>query len=180
MFIKLKRKARGWTLLEMVFAVAVFSLASAAVATAYIFSLRSFQGLSNYSVLDQQNREAVDTLTREIRGARQIKDYTNSANSYLRLVDRNNAEILYTINNSTKQLLRTSNNVSTVLLNNCSLIQFGVGSRPYAQDGTFTPTTNVNQIKVVYLTWKTGRSLPNGVTNSENIQTAQIVLRNKP
>lgn len=179
MYIKRTRKQAGWTLLEMMFAVAIFSIASAAVMGAYIFSLRSFQALSNYSQLDEQNREAVDQLTREIRSAKQVTAYTNGTSSYLHLVGRFNADITYTINNATRELIRTSNSVSQVMLDDCNLIQFGVGSRPFAQDGTFTPTTNINQIKVVYLSWKTGRSLPSGVTNSENIQTAQVVLRNK-
>lgn len=179
MFIKLNAKRAGLTLLETMIAVAIFSIAGAAVGSAYLFSLRSFQALSNYSVLDEQNREAVDQITREIRAAKLVSSYNNGTASYLHLINRVNADITYSINNSTRELLRTSNNVSKVVLEDCNLIQFGVGSRPFAQDGTFTPTTNLNQIKVVYLSWKTGRSLPSGVTNSENIQTAQVVLRNK-
>lgn len=179
MFIKRNTKPAGWTLVEMMIAVAIFSIAGAAVGSAYIFSLRSFQALSNYSVLDQQNREAVDQLTREIRAAKLVTAYNNGSSSSLHLISRANADITYTINNYSQELRRTSNSVTSVLLRDCNLIQFGVGSRPFAQDGTFTPTTDTNQIKVVYLSWKTGRSLPGGVTNSENIQTAQVVMRNK-
>ena len=65
MFIKLKQRVGAWTLLEMMISVAVFGIAGGAVASAYVFSLRSFQALSNYAILDQQNREAIDRITRE-------------------------------------------------------------------------------------------------------------------
>jgi hypothetical protein len=32
-------------------------------------------------------------------------------------------------------------------------------------------------VKVVQLTWKTSRHVPSGPVNSENIQTARIVIR---
>ena len=39
-------------------------------------------------------------------------------------------------------------------------------------------TNNWQQtVKVIQLTWRTSMTLPNGVGNSENIQTARIVIR---
>jgi prepilin-type N-terminal cleavage/methylation domain-containing protein len=87
MFIKLKRRKAGWTLVEMMLAVGIFSIAGGAVATAYVFSLRSFQALSNYAILDQQNREAIDRITREVRQANSVSSFDNYLSRRLVVVD---------------------------------------------------------------------------------------------
>jgi len=181
MFIKRNSRKRGWTLLEMMIGVAIFSIAGGAMATAYVFSLRSFQALSNYSVLDQQNREAMDKLTREVRQAWHIS--AKDANS-LTLVDGSLKPITYTFNRYTQQLTRTVDGQSSVLLENCSLINFTLATRvpnTNVNDQNYYTdiyqTDDVNEAKVVNLSWKTRRELPGGVGQSENIQTARIVIR---
>jgi type II secretory pathway pseudopilin PulG len=175
MCIKRTSKRAGWTLLEMMLAVGIFSLASAAICTAYVFSLRSFQGLSNYAVLDQQNRQAMDLLTREIRQANCVTSY--STNGSLTLLDGNGQTVTYSFNPTTRQFLRTAAGSTTVLLNDCSLIKFQMGMRPPNTNYGYFPATNVNVAKMIDISWKTGRSLPGGVANTENIQTARIVIR---
>lgn len=177
MFIKKPNRRGGWTLLEMMIAVTVFSIAGAAVGATYLFGIRSFQAISNYAQLDQQNREAMDLLTREIRQANSVTAYQNGANSYLTLVDGNRVPITYTFNGTTRQFIRTSNGVPRVLLEDCSLLSFNLGMRPPNTNFGYFPTTNVNLAKIVDLTWRTSRELPGGVINSENIQTARIVIR---
>jgi len=181
MFIKRLTKKSGWTLLEVMIGVAIFSIAGAAMATAYVFSLRSFQALSNYSILDQQNRQAMDLLTREVRQAWHV---SNKGSNSLTLVDGSTATVTYTFNPRTQQLIRDSNGVAKVLLNNCSLINFTMATRVpntnVNDQNYFTDiykTTDINEAKVVNLSWKTRRELPGGVGQSENIQTARIVIR---
>jgi type II secretory pathway component PulJ len=177
MFIKRQKRTAAWTLLEMMIAVGVFSIASAAIGSAYVFSLRSFQALSNYNILDQQNREAMDLLTREIRQANMVSSFTNGQNSSLTLVDGALRSVTYSFNRNTQQMIRTSNGVSKVLLDNCSLLNFHLGMRPPTTNYGYYPTTDINKAKIVDLTWKTRRYLPGGIANSENIQTARIVIR---
>ena len=177
MFIKRGNRTRGWTLLEMMIGVAVFSIAGAAISTAYVFSLRSFQALSNYSILDQQNREAVDLITREVRQANWVSSFNNTLNRQLVLVDGDRNTVTYTFNRYTQQLTRTKNGQTQVLLNDCSLINFNLGMRPPSDNFGYYPTVDVNKAKIVDLTWKTSRMLPGSVVNSENIQTARIVIR---
>ena len=179
MFIKPKLKNGAWTLLEMMVAVAVFAIAGGAVGSAYVFSLRSFQGLSNYACLDQQNREAIDRITREVRQANSVSSFDNYLTRKLVIVsgDANRSQITYTFNRYTQQLTRTQNGKTDVLLNNCSLINFNLGMRPPNTNYGYYPTMDVNKAKIVDFTWKTSRSLPGSVVNSENIQTARIVIR---
>jgi prepilin-type N-terminal cleavage/methylation domain-containing protein len=181
MFIKTFKSAGGYTLLEMMIAVSIFTVVGAAVGTAYIFSLRSFQALSNYSILDQQNRGAMDKLTREVRQAWYIS--AKGPNS-LTLVDGNLNNITYYFNPITQQLTRNFNGTSEVLLDDCSLINFTMATRvpnTNVNDQNYYTdiykTEDVNQAKVINLSWKTRRELPGGVGQSENIQTARIVIR---
>ena len=73
MFIKLQSRKSGKALIEMMIAMGIFGLVGGAVGSAYVFGLRSFQALSNYAVLDAQNRKAMDTITKEIREATSTK-----------------------------------------------------------------------------------------------------------
>jgi prepilin-type N-terminal cleavage/methylation domain-containing protein len=177
MFIKPAHRSAGWTLLEMMIGVTVFSVASAAVGTAYLFSLRSFQALSNYSILDQQNREAIDLLTREIRQANSVSSYSTNFIKSLSLVDADLGTVTYSFDPLRHRMLRTKNGMTQVLLTNCSLINFNLGMRPPSTNYGYYPTASLDEAKIVDLTWKTSRSLPGGVVNSEDVQTARIVIR---
>ena len=68
-----------------------------------------------------------------------------------------------------------------LLLNNCSLLSFQLFTRcpSNAVFGSFPVAVNNWQqtVKVLQLTWKTSMTLPSGIVNSENVQTARIVIR---
>src|SRR5689334_15089581 len=63
------RARRGFTLVEMIVAVAVGCLLLAALATLYVFSMRSFASMANYSDLNNKSRYASDIVSRDIRCA---------------------------------------------------------------------------------------------------------------
>jgi len=182
MCIKTSIRKGGWTLLEMMIAVTIFTIAGAAVGSAYMFGLRSFQALSNYSELDQQNRVALDQLTREVRQARRV-ELKNDDSLVLR--DGNYDQITYKFNGTTEQLTRTRNGKTTVLLEDCSLIKFVMATRVpntnLVNDANFYTdyyeTSDEDQAKVINLSWKTRRTLPGGAGQTEDIQTARIVIR---
>jgi hypothetical protein len=68
-----------------------------------------------------------------------------------------------------------------VLLNNCSLLAFDLRTRaPIGYSFEQYPVATNNwqlTVKVLQLTWKTTTRLPTGVSSSENVQTARIVVR---
>jgi type II secretory pathway pseudopilin PulG len=177
MFIKRTSRRAAMTLVEVMIAMTVFTIAGGAVMTSYVFGLRSFQALSNYAQLDQQNREAMDTLSREVRQANSVFTFQNGANSSMTIVDGNMQNVTYSFNGTAKTMTRTKGVSSEVILRDCSLIKFNLGMRPPNTNYGYFPTTNINVAKVVDLTWKTSRLLPGGVANTENIQTARIVIR---
>jgi len=182
MFIKRAAQSRSaWTLVEMVAAVGVFSVAGAALCILFVYSIRSFAAMSNYCTLDRANRQAMDLLTGEIRQARQVTDYSTNGTSRLTIINGNNQTVTYTFSPTTKQMLRNDGTSTQVLLTNCNLLHFSLFSRaPITNtfDSYPVATNNWQQtVKVVQFTWKTSMTLPNAQVNSENVQTARVVIR---
>src|SRR5262245_57296402 len=70
------RDRRGFTLVEMMVGVAIGWLLLAALATLYVFSMRSFASMANYSDLNQKSRYASDIISRDIRSALSVVSAT--------------------------------------------------------------------------------------------------------
>ena len=177
---------RAWTLLEMMVALGIFSICGLAMMSLYIFSSRSLVALANYATLDIYNRQAMDTLTREIREATVVTDYSTNADMASITVitgSTNSHTVTYLFTRTSKQLVRNdaTDGSHKVLLNNCSLLHFDLRQRNPVNGNfdVYPVATNDWQhtVKVIQLTWKTTIMLPNGVGNSENIQTARVVIR---
>lgn len=189
MFIRSARKAASaWTLIELMVSVGVFSIAGLALATIFLFSVRSYTAMANYAVLDQYNRQAMDQLTYEIRQAQQVTGYSsNATSSSLSIINGTGLGVTYTFDAGNRQVRRSATDGSSkVLLTNCSLLNFGLFMRP-PTNGSFevypvgmdTAGSNWQQmVKVVQLSWKTAMTIsPTMNVNSEDIQTARIVIR---
>jgi type II secretory pathway pseudopilin PulG len=181
------RNRQAYTLVEMLIAMGLFSVSGLALALLLVFVTRSFQGLSNYAVLDQYNRHAMDSLTSEIRQARLFVDCTsNTTTRALSIVNGDGANVTYTFESTRRRLTRTVQGGSTtILLTNCSLLNFNLFLRPPAA-GSFddyspvdmTQTNWPQTVKIVQLTWKTAMQLfPTPNFNSEDVQTARIIIR---
>src|SRR5438552_1060371 len=185
MFISPAQKSRrAWSLLEMMVAMAIFTVVGLAMMSLYLFSSRSLASLANYAALDISNRQAMDQLTYEIRQAKKITDYgTNATTSSITLLNGDGESIQYLFNKSSQTLVR--NDLTTgdrkVLLNNCSLLAFDLRQRnPMNGNFDIYPVATNNwqmTVKVLQLTWKTTMKLATGVASSENVQTARIVIR---
>lgn len=200
------RCGSGWTLVEAMVGVAVFSIASAAFATIFLFCSRSFTAMANYALLDQYNRQAMDKFTSELRQAQKLTDYTSNANScsitFLSggtsgTLDTNThtyvdgtspGPITYTFDSANHQVRRTDTSGTRIMLTNCSLLYFTLGMRPPPPPTNttfdFYPAaigagTNWQQnVKVVQLTWKTSMQIhPTPRITSEDVQTASVVIR---
>jgi type II secretory pathway component PulJ len=172
-------RAPGYTLIEVIVSMGVFTIAGLALVSVFLFSLKSFAAMGNYAALDRANREAMDLLTREIRQARQVTSYSTNS---ITIVNGSSLAVTYLFRPSTSQLVRTaSDGSSQVLLDDCKLIEFRLFQRnPVSGSYDIYPvaTNNWQQtVKVVQLSWKSSRSSFNGLTQSENVQTARIVIR---
>ena len=186
MYIKPAPGTKGaWTLVEMMVAVGIFTLVGMALMGTYMFSVKSMASMYSYALLDQQNRQAMDQLTREIRQSKQVLDYSTNSITIL-AVDPDNgftSRVKYEFNPDRKKMIRRNltTGTSTLLLDNCSLLNFQLFTRcpSNAVFGSFPVAVNnwSNTVKVLQLTWSTSILQPSGIANSENVQTARIVIR---
>ncbi len=182
MFIKLRHRRAAWTMVETMVATGLFSLFSVAFLMTYVFSVRSFTAISNYSLLDSKNRQAMDLLTREIRQALKVNSYTANP-ATLSIVNGDGDTVIYSFDPDARQMVRDSSDGShQVLLTNCTLLDFDVRQRNPSNGvwGIFPTATDQWQktAKVIQLSWRTSMEIsPTANITSENIQTARIVIR---
>lgn len=184
MYINLVPRTRqAWTLPEMIVATGIFTLLGIALMGAYIYGVKGMASMYSYALLDQKNRQAMDQLTQEIRQSKNVLSYTTNSITILTADQHgsNGPVATYVFSPSTKRMLRNSSDgTSKVLLENCSLLQFDLYTRcPSNLFGIFPVAVNnwSNTVKVLQLTWKTSITQPSGIANSENVQTARIVIR---
>jgi hypothetical protein len=185
MFIKRPTGARrGWTLVEMMVAVGVFTISGVALASLYLFSLRGLTAMSNYAMLDKASRQAIDKLTSEIRQSTLVQNYSSNPPSLTLLAGDGATSITYAFDPVNLEMTRTAGGATQVLLTNCTLLQFGLFLRPPSTNAfdLYPVDTSANnwqtQVKVVQLSWKTSVNIsPTANVNSENVQTARIVIR---
>src|SRR5436190_3067209 len=112
-FNRTKNLKRGYTIVEVMIASALFGIAGLALASVYLFSTRSFAAMANYAELDQMNRGAMDTMTREIRQAQMVMEPSPDAagNIYsINLINFVGDSVTYTFNHSQGTLLRIAGN----------------------------------------------------------------------
>ncbi len=182
MFIKPRGHRGAWTMMEAMVATGLFSIFSAAFLMTYVFSVRSFTAVSNYSLLDSKNRQAMDMLTREIRQALKVNNYTSNP-ATLSIVNGDGDTVIYSFDPDARQMVRdSSDGAHQVLLTNCTLLDFDVRQRNPSNGvwGIFPTATNQwqNTAKVIQLSWRTSMEIsPTANITSENIQTARIVIR---
>lgn len=177
-------RERGWTLVEVMIAMAVGMLVLAAVAATTIFCLRSFAGIYNYSDLDANSRQALDTISREIREATSVVGYqSNATSSYIQLVNTYAASPItntFTWDPGAQTLTwdKTGEETNVALLTKCTnwtcTLLEGYPSNNY----TFTNIATPDTCKIVDMRWSCFRTIFAIKMNSETEQGAQIVLRN--
>lgn len=187
MFIKLSAKwKRAFTLVEVLVSTAILGIVGVAICSVYMTTTRAFISLANYAQLDQINRNAMDYITREIRQAREVVSVTTNSNGQIisvAMINFDGATVNYTFDSGGKRFTRWASDGSgtKTLLSNCKLLQFNVYQRT-AITNKFDeyPQLGPNDaIQVVQLTWQASKSAMGGIANSENIQTARVVIRNQ-
>jgi Tfp pilus assembly protein PilW len=175
----------AFTLIEMLVTVVLGVVLTLGVMILYVDGNQCFVAMANYQNLDKTSCNALDTLTRQIRGDSALMSYQSTSfllftNDTLGRSDR----IAFNANAGTLTLTTTQNGVTTVTTNltgcdtwTCSLYD-GVPTNSMT-DISFYPTTDPASTKVVQMNWKCSRSYLGTKLETESVQTAQIVLRNK-
>jgi len=178
-------RTAGFTLVEASVAVGLGTLVMAVVASLTIYSSRTFSAMSNYVDLDVHSRYALDVIAREVRQSTAVVDFqTNSSVSYLTLTNVDTAsyvKISWDTNAATLAYEKTGQPVQ-VVLTGCDRWKVWLYNRAPNVSPTnlsFNAATNLASCKLVNMSWKCSRTILGSKLNTESVQTAQIVLRNK-
>jgi len=155
--------------------MALASMLFAALAVVYLYSARSFAGLSNYMEMDGNARLALDVMSADIRQADGITSYASNA---LTLKFGTN-QLAYTLDTSRRNLNRQYGSVLKTLLTDCEDVHYDVFDRN-PTNGVYDyypdPASATNS-KVVEVTVLCTRSLLGRKANSTVVQSAKIVIR---
>lgn len=169
------RSNSGFTLVEAMIALGVTGLIMLALVSISMLSGRSFVAFSNYVDLDSDNRIAMDTLTRDIRECTRVTGYSTNR---LVIEEAGGSSITYQYFSDRKILTRTQNGVVKTLLTGCDTLTFNIAQRnPVNGSYDVYPTATVADAKVVNVSWNCSREILGHKANTENVQTARIVIR---
>jgi Tfp pilus assembly protein PilV len=175
----------GFTLIEATVAVGLGTLVLAVVASLMVYSARTFSAMSNYVDLDLHSRQALDIISREVRQATAVADCgTNGSVSYITLTnadDMSFVKVSWDMDAATLSFEKTGL-APQVVLTGCDRWKVWLYSRAPNVSSTnlsFNAVTNLASCKLVNMSWKCSRTILGTKLNTESVQTAQIVLRNK-
>jgi prepilin-type N-terminal cleavage/methylation domain-containing protein len=170
-----KRRA-GVTLIEMAIALGIASIVMLILGSLSSFTARSLAGLANYADLDRTSRNALDTMSQQIRQTRRVIEGTTN-----RLVfeDNDGGTLQFHYDAGARTLRRTKNaGASKVLLSNCDNLTFSMYQRnPVAGTYDIYPTATPATCKLIQLRWTCSRDLLKSKFNTESVQSAKIVIR---
>ena len=171
-------RCRGMTLVELMVALGASVLLLAAVAKGWAFTARSFAAIGNYADMDNASRNALDLMSRDIRGAQSVTFYRTNQIT-LRNPPPDNSVFSYVYDPNTATLVRSTSAGDQVLLRECDYVTFSVSQRNVTNNFQFYSTSNQPSLtKLVDVSWKCSRKVVGTMVNTESVQTAKIVLRN--
>jgi len=173
------RRQSGFTLIEMMIAMGVGSLLLLVMASFSVWSSRSFAAMTNYVDLDSYSRNALDTMTRDIRQAGSL-DFFSPTN--LTFIERDGQPLEFRYDPAKGTLTRVKHGFPSCLLTNCDTLKFNIFARNTTNEtyDQFPRSENdAKTTKVVQLDWTCSRTILGSKINTESVQTAKIVIRNK-
>jgi hypothetical protein len=179
------RPAAAFTLVEASVAIGLGTLILAVVASLSVYSARTFSAMGNYVDLDMHSRNALDVISREVRQATAVIDRaTNSGVSYITLTntDALTSFKISWILDAAILTVQKSGQPSRAVLTGCDNWNVSLYNRApnlNSTNITFNAATNLTDCKLVNMSWRCSRSILGTKINTESVQTAQIVLRNK-
>ena len=184
------RHTAGASLVELMVGVAVGSLVLAMAGSLWLFGSRSFAAMGNYTDLDNKSRSALDLMSREIREATAVTSYDDHMPNKSLTVTNSmlGTGCTYAWGASTHSLVcQRPGQPDQVLLTGCDRWDFDLFQRVPQKGGAyaFFPATNsagvydLSICKLINMSWRCSRSILGSRLNTESVQTAQVVLRNK-
>jgi prepilin-type N-terminal cleavage/methylation domain-containing protein len=178
----LRRARTGFTLVELMVAIALAGILLTFLAVLFTSSISNFAGLGNYAELSGQSRLAMDQVSQELRECTQVLNAQKSSTAKSLLLTNafEGSTLKLMWDSSTRTLTsQKSNRALRVCLTGCDDWDFSLYQRTPKSGWQFYPTTNPQLCKLVNMSWRCSRSVLGRKANTENVVTAQVVIRNK-
>jgi hypothetical protein len=155
-----------------------------------LFGSRNFAAMTNYTDLDAKSRNALDQMSLDIRQATQVADFQMSGTSKWFTVTNTvlGTGSTYIWRASARTLAcQKPGQPEKLYLTECDRWDFQLYQRTPQTNGNylFVPATNTTGAydlpicKLINMSWKCSRTILGSQQNTESVQTAQVVLRNK-
>jgi hypothetical protein len=169
------RNTSGSSLVEAMIAIGVTGLLMLVLANVSMLSGRMFVAFVNYVDLDDSNRLAMDTLTRDLRECQRV---VSCSATQLQIEDPDGFIVSYVFDSAAGTFRRFKAGIPKELLTGCDSLLFSLGTRnPSGSSFEVPKTSNVDLAKVVFVSWKCSRLVLGRKATTENVQTARIVIR---
>lgn len=165
----------GATLSDTLMALGISGLLMAVLASLTMYCGRNLLAILNYADLNDKNRIAVDTMTRDLRECNRVIACTSTR---LDIEDSDGSTISYVYSPGAGTLSRTLNGSTRTLATGCETLTFSLGTRnPIGGTFNVVSTTDTSIAKVVNVAWNCSRTILGLKANTESVQTARIVIR---
>jgi hypothetical protein len=176
---------------ELMIATGLGTLVLSAVAFLSLYGARSSVAVCNYTDLDARSRNALDVISREIRQATAVTAFvTDLPTKSLTLfnADQGKTTTLTWDSNARTMVFGVTGQPDQTVLTECDRWDFSLYQRTPRITGAnilYYPATNgagkldPSLCKLINMSWKCSRTILGQKVNTETVQTAQIVLRNK-
>lgn len=183
------------TVVEMLISVGIGAMVLAGVMGTGVFTSRSFVAMGNYCDLNAKGRNSAGYITEDIRQADYLVSYTNTATTSALVFQTsdpynpsNHYTLTYAYSPAAQTLTRTLGPVgstlvtNTILLANCTYFHFDLYQRnPSLTNGgdlySLAASDQPQFVKAVALSWTCSRAVLGVLQDSENVQSAPVVIR---
>jgi hypothetical protein len=183
--------ARAFTLIELSVALGLSTVTALVIGFLTVYGARTFVAMGNYVDLDDQSRNAVDVIGREVRDASAVIGFqTNLSSQYLTLTNATlgqRVRLIYSPTARTLTMTKTGQ-LPITLLTQCDQWNYSLYDRApliTSNNILFHAATNASGqldpsfCKLINMSWKCSRTILGAKLTTESVQTAEIVLRNK-
>ena len=166
------------TLVETLVGVSVGSIVIGALVAFSVYTARGFVGCMNYVELESQSRNALDTMTREIR---QTVRVSGLSSNMLALMNSDSNALAYLYDPVARTLVRSNSGGQTTLLTECDSVSFSIFQRNMISN-TFDQipaSLQASNGRVVQVNWSCSRKIAGAKLTTESAQSMKTLIRNQ-
>jgi len=167
----------GFTLIEVLVAMALSLIVATVIGLLAYFSSRSFLAMSHYTDMAKNSRLALDKMSMEIRQTRQL---TAFATNSLTLLNLDGSTLRFTYDPTARTLVRASGTKTNIYLTDCDALQFWIYQHTVKSNtfDCYDPSVIANA-RLIEVLWKCSRPIMGVKAVTEDVQSAKIALRNR-